>query len=63
MTVVMEKRSRTVSPARYRLEGWLSRRLDPVPASGKLYVSCPVLLLAIDTLSRSRMTNVRLING
>ena len=64
MTVVMEKRSRTVNSARCRLEDWLSRRLDPVPASGRpLEVSCPVLRLAVDTLSRSRMTNVRLING
>ena len=64
MTVVMEKRSRRVSPARCRLEGWLSRRLDPVPASGRpLEASCPVLRLAVDTLSRSRDANVRLING
>ena len=39
MTVVMEKRSRAVGPARCRLEGWLSRRLDPVPASGRPLLS------------------------
>ncbi len=39
MTVVMEKRSRAVTPARCRLEGWLSRRLDPVPASGRPLLS------------------------